>query len=231
MPTRLIAALKGLLHLLCLVPFVYLLALYRNGTLALNPDPVNYITHFTGDWALWLLLADLSITPLRRLHPKLGLLIRFRRMVGLYAFFYASLHLATYVFLFSGYDIPTAIAGLKAGHVGEVWRQFKLVWPTMWDDVRKRRFIQVGFAAWCMLLALAVTSPLAVLRAMGGKNWQRLHRLIYVAAICAVIHFWWLVKTGVRTPWKDTAALAVLLAARLLYSAIKKQRRPVTRPV
>jgi sulfoxide reductase heme-binding subunit YedZ len=97
----------------------------------------------------------------------------------------------------------------------------------MWDDIRKRRFIQVGFAAWCMLLALAVTSPLAVLRAMGGKNWQRLHRLIYVAATFAVIHFWWLVKTGVRTPWKDTAALAVLLAARVGYSAIKKRSRPV----
>jgi sulfoxide reductase heme-binding subunit YedZ len=231
MPTRLIPALKVLLHLPCLAPFVYLLALYRNGTLALNPDPVNYITHFTGDWALWLLLSDLAITPLRRLHPALGWLIRFRRMVGLYAFFYASLHLATYVFLFSGYDIPTAIAGLKSGHLGEVWRQFRLVWPTMWDDVRKRRFIQVGFAAWCMLLMLAVTSPLAVLRAMGGKNWQRLHRLIYVAASCAVIHFWWLVKTGVRTPWKDSAALAVLFAARLVYNVIKKQRRPVARPV
>jgi sulfoxide reductase heme-binding subunit YedZ len=115
--------------------------------------------------------------------------------------------------------------------VGEVWRQFKLVWPTMLGDIQKRRFIQVGFAAWCMLLMLAVTSPLAVLRAMGGKNWLRLHRLIYVAATFAVIHFWWLVKTGVRTPWKDTAALAVLFGARLIYSAIKKQRRPVARPV
>jgi sulfoxide reductase heme-binding subunit YedZ len=229
MPTRLIPALKVLLHLLCLAPFAYLLALYRNGTLALNPDPVNYITHFTGDWTLWLLLADLAITPLRRLNPALGFLIRFRRMVGLYAFFYASLHLATYVFLFSGYDIPTALAGLKSGHVSEVWRQFRLVWPTMWDDIRKRRFIQVGFAAWCMLLALAVTSPLAVLRAMGGKNWQRLHRVIYVAAICAVIHFWWLVKTGVRTPWKDTAVLAVLFVARVVYGAIKRSRGRVVR--
>lgn len=222
MPTRLIPALKGLLHLLCLAPFVYLLELYRNGTLALNPDPVNYITHFTGDWTLRLLLATLAITPLRRLHPALGLLIRFRRMVGLYAFFYATLHLATYVFLFSGYDIPTAFAGLKSGHPAELWRQFKLVWPTMLGDVRKRRFIQVGFLAWTILLALAVTSPLAVLRAMGGKNWQRLHRLIYVAAIAAVIHFWWLVKTGVRTPWKDTAVLALLLAARVGYTTLKR---------
>jgi methionine sulfoxide reductase heme-binding subunit len=230
MPTRLIPFLKGLLHLLCLAPFAYLLQLYRNGTLALYPDPVNFITHFTGDWALWLLLADLAITPLRRLHPALGFLIRFRRMVGLYAFFYATLHLATYVFLFSGYDVPTAIAGLKSGHPAELWHQFKLVWPTLWDDVRKRRFIQVGFVAWLILLALAVTSPLAVLRAMGGKSWQRLHRLIYVAALCAVIHYWWLVKTGVRTPWKFAAVLAILFAARLLYSALKKRRSPAARP-
>ncbi|HWZ52608.1 MAG TPA: protein-methionine-sulfoxide reductase heme-binding subunit MsrQ [Granulicella sp.] len=224
MLTRLMPILKGLLHLLCLAPFVYLVELYRNGTLALNPDPVNLITHFTGDWALWLLLADLAITPLRRLHPALAPLVRVRRMVGLYAFFYASLHLATYVFLFSGYDVPTAWTGLKSGHPMELWRQFKQVWPTMLGDVRKRRFIQVGFTAWTILLALAVTSPLAVLRAMGGKNWQRLHRLIYVAAIAAVIHYWWLVKTGVRTPWKVTAVLVVLFAARVFYRAVKRQR-------
>jgi len=224
MPTRLIPALKVLLHLLCLAPFAYLLHLYRNGTLALLPDPVNYITHFTGDWALWLLLANLAVTPLRRLHPALAFLIRFRRMVGLYAFFYATLHLATYVFLFSGYDLPTALAGLKSGHPGELWRQFQQVWPTLLGDVRKRRFIQVGFAAWLILLALAATSPLAVLRAMGGKNWQRLHRLIYIAAIFAVIHYWWMVKTGVRTPWKITAVLALLFAARLLYTALKRLR-------
>jgi len=78
-------------------------------------------------------------------------------------------------------------------------------------DLKKRRFIQVGLFAWVILLALAVTSPVVVMRRMGGKNWQRLHRLVYVAAIAAVIHFWWLVKIGVRQPWKDTAVLTVLL--------------------
>lgn len=222
MPIRSIPLLKALLHLLCMAPFLWLLHLYRNGTLALDPDPVSFITHFTGDWALWILLADLAITPVRRLHPALSFLARFRRMVGLWAFFYATLHLATYVFLFSGYDIPTALAGLKAERPGEVWTQFKLVWPTMWDDVQKRRFIQVGFAAWVMLLTLAVTSPLAVLRAMGGKNWRRLHWLIYVAAWAAVTHFWWMMKPGVMTPWKVTVALDVLLLARLGYWATKK---------
>jgi sulfoxide reductase heme-binding subunit YedZ len=231
MPARLIPILKTIVHLLCLVPFVWLLHIYRNGTLALDADPVQYITHFTGDWALWLLLADLAITPIRRLHSSLSFLIRFRRMVGLYAFFYATLHLATYVFLFSGYDIPTAIAGLKSGHPSELWTQLKLTWPTIWDDVLKRRFIQVGFIAWVMLLLLAITSPLTVLRAMGGKNWQRLHRLIYLAGLLAIVHFWWMVKKGVTTPWKVTVVLYALLLARIVYVAMKKYRKRRNLPV
>lgn len=226
MPSRAIPYIKVLVHLLCLAPFAYLLTGYRNGALANLADPVNYITHFTGNWALWILLIDLAITPVRRLHPSLAWLVRFRRMVGLYAFFYATLHLLTYVFLFSGYDVPTAWAGLRAGHLAEPWRQLKLIWPNMLDDIEKRRFIQVGLLAWILLLALAVTSPQRVLRWMGGKNWQRLHRLIYVAAIAAVIHYWWLVKTGVRTPWKDTAVLAVLLAVRIVFAVRKRTQAP-----
>ena len=114
MSKRSIIALKFLLHLLCLAPFAYLLHLYRNGALALNPDPVNYITHFTGDWTLYILLATLAITPLRRLSPRISFLVRFRRLIGLYAFFYATLHLATYIFLFSGYDIATALSAASA---------------------------------------------------------------------------------------------------------------------
>jgi sulfoxide reductase heme-binding subunit YedZ len=224
MPSRLIPILKAVVHLLCLTPFLWLLHLYQSGVLGLYADPVNYITHFTGDWAIWILLTDLAITPVRRLHPALSFLIRFRRMVGLYAFFYATLHLATYVFLFSGYDIPTAFAGLRSGHPGVVWTQFTLVWPTMLQDVLKRRFIQVGFAAWVMLLALAVTSPSAIMRAMGGKNWQRLHWLIYLAAWLAITHYWWLVKKGVMTPAKVTIVLDVLLLARVVYWGMKKIR-------
>ncbi len=223
MPARAIPYLKIIVHLLCLVPFLGLLWMYHSGALANEADPVNFLTHATGKWALWILLADLAITPVRRLSPKLAWLIRFRRMVGLYAFFYATLHLLIYVFLFSGYDVPAAIAGVRSGHLSEPFRQLKLVWPTMVDDVLKRRFIQVGLFAWLILLSLAVTSPLRVLRAMGGKNWQRLHRLIYVAAAAACIHFWWLVKTGVLRPWKDTAVLTVLLLARIVYVVWKRR--------
>jgi methionine sulfoxide reductase heme-binding subunit len=228
MPTRAIPYLKVVLHLICMVPLCYLVQQYRNGALANLADPTNYLTHFTGDWALWLLLGDLAITPVRRLHPGLGWLIRLRRMVGLWAFFYATLHLLIYVLLFSGYDLPAAWAGLQGGHLGEPWNQLKLIWPRMLDDVEKRPFIQVGLLAWVLLFALASTSPQRVLKAMGGKNWQRLHRAIYLAGIAAVVHYWWLVKTGVRTPWKVTAMLAVLLLARLAYSAIKRSLKSRT---
>jgi sulfoxide reductase heme-binding subunit YedZ len=228
---RAIVVLKIFLHLLCLAPLASLLQFYTSGALALNADPVNYITHFTGNWTLYLLLASLAITPVRRLSPRISFLIRFRRLLGLYAFFYATLHLATYVFLFSGYDFPTAVAGLRSGHPGELVMQWKAIWPGIVDDLLKRRFIQVGIFAWVILLALAVTSPAFVMRAMGGKNWQRLHRLVYVAAIAGVIHFWWLVKTGVRTPWKVTAVLAVLLLARIVYSALKRNKKPSSAPL
>ncbi|MGC9197731.1 MAG: sulfite oxidase heme-binding subunit YedZ [Acidobacteriaceae bacterium] len=211
---------KTAVHALCLLPAFDLVRMYFNGALVAQADPVNYITHFTGNWALWILLADLAITPLRRLSQQAGkqrlnVLVRFRRMVGLYAFFYATLHLLTYVLLFSGYNVPAAIAGLEAGRVLEPWRQLHLIWPAILDDLKKRKFIQVGLVAWVILLLLAVTSPRRVLQAMGGKNWQRLHRLIYLAGVLGCVHYWWLVKTGVRTPWKVTAVLTVLLLIRM----------------
>lgn len=230
MPKSALLAVKVFVHLACLAPALWLLHFYTSGALVLDADPVNYLTHFTGNWAVYILLASLAITPLRRLSPKIAWLIRLRRLIGLYAFFYATLHLATYVFLFSGYDIVTALTALRAGRPGELITQGKAVWPTIYDDLLKRRFIQVGLLAWLILLALAITSPARILRAMGGKNWQRLHRLVYVAAIAGVIHFWWLVKAGVRTPWKDTAVLAVLLLARLVYSAWKKRGKPAVIP-
>jgi sulfoxide reductase heme-binding subunit YedZ len=226
MSRKAIIVVKLVVHILCLLPFAWLVHFYTSGALALNPDPVNYITHFTGDWAVYTLLSCLAITPVRRLSSKIAWLIRLRRLLGLYAFFYATLHLSTYIFLFSGYDLATVLTGIRAGHPAIIVEEWKQIWPTILDDILKRRFIQVGFFAWVILLALAVTSPAFIMRAVGGKNWQRLHRLIYVAGIAAIIHYWWLVKPGVRTPWKDTAALAVLLGARVAYTAVKRLRKP-----
>jgi methionine sulfoxide reductase heme-binding subunit len=226
MSKRAIILFKVLLHLLCLAPLASLIHLFTSGRLATYADPINFITHFTGDWTLYLLLASLAITPLRRLATGLAFLIRFRRLIGLYAFFYATLHLATYIFLFSGYDIQTALTGLRSGHPGALVTQWKLIWPIMVDDVLKRRFIQVGLFAWVILLALACTSPAFIMRAMGGKNWQRLHRLVYLAAIAGVVHYWWLVKVGNLAPWKDTVVLAILLLARLVYTLAKRFKKP-----
>jgi sulfoxide reductase heme-binding subunit YedZ len=224
MPNRAIPYLKATAHILCLLPFAYLFDLYRTHKLAAYADPVNYVTHFTGDWALWLLLATLTVTPVRRLNPSLAFLIRFRRMLGLYAFFYATLHLATYVFLFSGYDVPAALAGARQWHLLEPIWQLKIVLPGMLDDAAKRKFIQVGLGAWVILFALALTSTRRAILAMGGWVWQGLHRLIYIAATLAVIHYWWLVKTGVRTPWKVTAVLVVLLLWRVMLAIDKRSR-------
>jgi len=231
MPNRLIPYVKVLVHVLCLAPFLVLLNRWRSGAFDLEADPIASITHFTGDWALWLLLVSLAVTPLRRLHPKLANFIRFRRMLGLYAFFYASLHLLVYIFLFTGYDIQTAWTGLTHGHLTVVWTQWKMVWPQVVDDLKKRRFIQVGLFSWVLLLALAVTSPNVMLRRLGGKNWQRLHRLAYVAVIAGCIHYWWLVKVGVRTPMTDTLVLVLLLLARLVWVALKQRPKVTSRPI
>jgi sulfoxide reductase heme-binding subunit YedZ len=222
MPTRWIPYVKIVAHLLCLAPFLWLLDQYRTGALAQQADPVNYVTHFTGNWALWILLVSLAVTPVRRLHPKLSNLVRFRRLIGLYAFFYATLHLATYVFLFSGYDLAAALTGVKQGHPGAIWTQWQAIWPDVLDDLKKRRFIQVGLFAWTILLALAITSPIFMLRWMGGKNWQRLHRLVYVAGFAACVHYWWLVKHGVNRPLPDTLVLALLLLARVAWVLRKR---------
>jgi len=232
MPTKWIPYVKALVHVVCLLPFFKLIELYRSGALGLMADPVNYITHFTGYWALFLLLASLAVTPVRRLHPKLANLIRFRRLLGLYAFFYATLHLATYVFLFSGYDVPTAWVGLKGGHVGVLWEQWKLVWPTVLDDLKKRRFIQVGLLGWFLLFLLAITSPAFVMRWMGGKAWRRLHYLVYAAAMAGCIHYWWLVKKGVKEPLPFTLVLTALLLARVVWTikgkmAANERNKPV----
>ena len=223
MPTKAIPYVKILVHLLLLAPAAWLVHWYRTQA-ATDADPVAYITHFTGNWALWILIGSLAITPLRRIHPALSNLIRFRRLIGLYAFFFASLHLATYIFLYSGYDLATALTGLRAGHPGAIVTQWKLVWPDMLADLIKRRYIQVGLVAWVILLALALTSPIFVLRGMGGKNWQRLHRLVYLAAWLGITHFWWIVKRGVMLPLPDTLVLVALLLARVAWLLFK--RRP-----
>jgi sulfoxide reductase heme-binding subunit YedZ len=183
-----LALAKVVVFALCLLPFALLAWAAWRGTL--GPDPVARLTHETGIWALRLLLATLAMTPLRRLSGS-PLPIRFRRMLGLFAFFYAALHLTIYVVLdLRGY------------------------WPQVFEDIVKRPFITVGAAALLLLLPLALTSTRAMMRRL-GRNWGRLHTLVYPAAILACLHFIWLVKADLREPLIHAGILAVLLALRL----------------
>jgi methionine sulfoxide reductase heme-binding subunit len=180
---------KVVVFLLCLWPLGGLV--YRGLTARLTANPVEYIQHYTGDWTLGFLLITLSVTPLRKL-LNLPDLIRFRRMFGLFAFFYVCLHFLTYI----GPDQSFNLAG-------------------MWKDVAKRRYITVGFLGFVLLIPLAITSTKGWIRRLGGRRWQLLHRAIYVTALCGVIHYYWLVKSDVRKPLLYAAALAVLLLWRL----------------
>jgi sulfoxide reductase heme-binding subunit YedZ len=206
MSNRAIVILKFVALPACLIPLAVLV--YQGFTSTLGPDPVATITHTTGFWTLYFLLISLAITPVRRLSSRLVWLIRFRRMLGLYAFFYGSLHLMTYVWLFSDFDLHA-----------------------MLHDIAKRPFITMGMLAYACLFPLAATSTTWSIRKLGGKRWTMLHRLAYVAATAGVIHYWWIVKTGVRTPWKVTAVLAVLLLARGVWQikeAARKRKVAVT---
>jgi sulfoxide reductase heme-binding subunit YedZ len=196
-------ALKTLVWLGCLWPLSLLL--WGAATNKLGADPTATITFATGLATLRLLTISLAITPLRRLSPRLGWLIKFRRLLGLFAFFYATLHLLTYVALYAGFDVNAMAA-----------------------DIAKRRFITIGVAAWLLLLPLAATSTNWAIRKLGGKLWNRLHMLVYAAAVCGVIHYWWQVKPGVRTPLTMTVILGVLLLARpvLAWNQRRKVRAP-----
>ena len=190
--------LKVLVFVLCLGPLAVLV--WKGFHELLGANPVDVITRTTGKWTLVFLLITLSITPVRKL-AALPWLIRFRRMVGLYAFFYGCLHLTTYVWLDKFFDVHE-----------------------MLHDIVKRRFITAGMTAFTLMLPLALTSTTGWIRRLGGKRWQKLHRLIYFSAAAGVIHFIWLVKADLRQPLTFGAVLAVLLAYRAAVWAAAKAK-------
>src|SRR5215467_15609687 len=182
----------------CLTPLGMLA--WEAYTQNLGANPIEKITHSTGDWTLRFLLITLSITPARKL---LGVsnLIKFRRMLGLYAFFYGSLHFLTYVWLDKFFNLHEMIA-----------------------DIEKRKFITIGLTAFTLLIPLAITSTTGWIRRLGGKRWQMLHRLIYVSACAGVVHYYWLVKSDIRLPLLYGAIVTVLLAYRLGPKLMKGHR-------
>jgi sulfoxide reductase heme-binding subunit YedZ len=180
--------LKPIVFILCLIPLGQLAYQAYTGDLGVNP--IETITRFTGSWALIFLLASLAVTPLRRLSGR-NELIKYRRMLGLFAFLYASLHFATYLGL-------------------DLFFDFRAIG----NDILKRPYITAGFLAFVVMVPLAITSTAAMIRRL-GKRWQKLHRLVYLAATAGVIHFYWLVKADIRRPAQYGAVLALLLGFRL----------------
>lgn len=183
-----IVLLKRIAFCAALIPAARLASRAYTGTLTANP--IEFITHATGDAAVMLLVITLVVTPLRRL-TGWNELIRLRRMLGLFSFFYACLHLLTWAVVDKFFDVETMIV-----------------------DVFERPFITIGMMTFVLLLPLAITSTAGMIRRL-GRRWQQLHRLVYVAAITAVIHFWWGVKADIREPRLWALALCVLFGFRL----------------
>lgn len=204
---RLRVAVKIVLWVACLLPAV--VTGVQGLTDGLGANPIEEVTHRTGWWALFLLTATLAVTPLRRLTGRNDL-VRYRRLLGLFAFFYGTLHLLTYLVL----------------------DQF-FAWSYILEDIVDRPFITVGFTAWVILLLLAGTSTRGWIRRL-GKRWRRLHRLVYAAALLGGVHYLWKVKADTREPLWFLAAIGALLGFRLAYGwrkGRKRSRRSETRRV
>ena len=190
---------KPLVFAACLIPLAQLLSRAVTGQLGANP--ISEITHRTGDWTLRFVLITLTVTPLRRVSGW-NALVRMRRMLGLFAFFYGSLHFLTYLVLDQFFDCSAIV-----------------------KDVAKRPYITVGFTGFVAMVPLALTSTTAMIRRLGGRAWGRLHRLIYLTAIAGVVHFWWLVKADVFRPQIYAGLLACLLAFRVVVALQKRRAR------
>jgi methionine sulfoxide reductase heme-binding subunit len=180
---------KVAVFIVCLAPLGILV--WRGLRDDLTANAVQFVEHWTGDWTIRFLIITLAVTPLRKIF-KLPQLIRFRRMLGLFAFFYGCLHFSTWLALDRYFN-----------------------WAEMLKDIAKRPFITVGFTGFVLMIPLAITSTAGWIRRLGGKRWQLLHRAIYLSAIAGVIHYYWLVKSDVRKPLQYAAIVAILLAWRI----------------
>jgi sulfoxide reductase heme-binding subunit YedZ len=213
-----------------LKPFVFVAGLMPIGHLAwatvtgnLSANPLGDITNGTGDWALRFLCLALGITPLRRVSGWNGA-IRFRRMLGLFAFFYGALHFLTYAVL-------DRLAAQDFSATTVSWMASRALAAAVSHDIYRRPFIAVGFTAFALMIPLAVTSTAGMIRRLGGRRWQALHRLMYVSCIAAVLHYWWLVKADVRRPVAYGVVIAALLTFRLYWAGFTVNKRPRDRPL
>lgn len=201
-PTQL-RAIKLTVFIAALLPLARLV--WSGFTDSLGANPIEFITRSTGDWTLYFLCLTLAVTPLRRL-LQLSWLVKLRRMLGLFCFFYAVLHFTTFLWFDHFFDLEE-----------------------MWRDVVKRPFIAVGFTAFILLIPLAITSTNGMVRRLGGKNWQRLHRLIYMIAALGILHFWWMKagKNDFAEPILFGSIIAILLALRLYWRVMQNRVQPL----
>jgi sulfoxide reductase heme-binding subunit YedZ len=203
--------LKPAVFLGSLIPAAWLVRNLLTGNLSANP--LEDITHETGIWALNLLCITLAVTPVRRISGW-NSVVRFRRMLGLFAFFYGTTHLLIYV-------VADRLASLGFPSIA-AWRTIRDLAASVGADIYKRPFITIGFTAWVCLVPLAATSTAGMIRRLGGRRWNQLHRLIYAAAIAGVVHFWWLVKSDVREPATYAAIVGLLLMFRVGWAARRR---------
>jgi methionine sulfoxide reductase heme-binding subunit len=211
--------LKPIVFAAALVPFAHLV--WRAFNSDLTADPLVEVTNETGIWTLRLVVITLALTPVRRI-TGWNALTRFRRMTGLFAFFYGSLHFLTYLVgdRFASLDFPDGFIA---------WSTLRNLLVSIWEDIAKRPFITVGFIAFVSMIPLALTSTAGWIRRLGGRNWQRLHRLIYLTGIAAVTHYWWKVKADTLHPAVYALIVALLLGFRLILSLKRSRwhRQPV----
>jgi len=183
--------LKPVVFMLCLIPLAALIWAILYHPESFSANPLEDITDRTGDWTLRFVLITLAVSPLRQI-TGWNIVVRYRRMLGLFAFFYGFLHFTTYVWFTVFFDIRTIV-----------------------EDVLKRPFITVGFAAFVLMIPLAITSTKKWISRLGGKRWQRLHQAIYLTGILGVIHYIWRVKSDIQSPLIYAILLTLLLGYRL----------------
>jgi sulfoxide reductase heme-binding subunit YedZ len=225
--------LKPVVFLAALGPFVYLVWAALTGNLSANP--LADLTNETGVWTLRFLCITIAITPLRKL-TGWNTLIRFRRMAGLYAFFYGTLHLLTYGIAdrFAGLDeAPGWLDALGRGSLPGgmlVLSTARSLATSIGADIYKRPFITIGFSTWLSMTPLAATSTAGWIRRLGGKRWNRVHRLVYLTPALGVVHYWWLVKADVSRPLTYGAVVGTLLAARIYWARTRRLAAAPVRP-
>jgi methionine sulfoxide reductase heme-binding subunit len=203
--SRLIKWIKIPFFLLCLTPLANLV--WKGFHRELTANPLEYIRNSTGFWTLVFLCVTLAVTPLRRLLHR-NELVRFRRMMGLFAFFYGVLHFVTYIWFEQSFNLAA-----------------------MLDDVAQRPFITLGFIAFVLMIPLALTSTSGMVRRLGGKRWQLLHRLVYVSVISGVLHYFWKVKSDTTVPVRFAVVIAILLGYRVIAAVMKQSKQPAKQAI